>query len=652
MGSLLVEVSASPFGLGDIGGLKMNRRIGLSVYISSKSTDSDIQNLLWWKPNKLTNSGNIVDVFEESTFTPSTNASPTKPTRGGYAPTPPHPEYQSTVSLQQQLVCHSNSLHYHVDAAINRLTRTFEKANNWTTDQVMRQVDNMTDIAEQLVLKTSQQNEILTEMKQMVYELRSQVDAVRNENREMEARLREGIRDEIRKTRAESVIRRDSRLIPPSDSRCSGIGTRTTGTERNSHQQLAERLARGRNNASNMTAPYNTERRERGQLLRQVKSKPSLTSMSKRAEHLQIPMPMPMPTHMQPVSEDAHPPTFLTFPSSVDTVSASASNVSSSTTRSIENDRPPPLDVKKRPRNRTQKSSRSLNGGQATLDHDPRKPPEYSAGEDLFLPESFIASVDDVRESGLGLSLVQGEEHSGHIAQSGKNIPISSYKQLSNRVLSQNPTSPYDPSGLYPRMGQMGPATLDQLPATHLANNLRPPVPIPSVSNFSYESPRKINKGVPDEDSQKTPRKPNNQKTTNQSVDGTNKTPKKRVMRMGIRERHGEGHDNNQLTGDHGLKENQKTPRKRPSMGMFSFGRRREVETRNMTRQYMTESNTTESDAGKQHSTTDKFQSALQKQSESNKQPSATYVLYPCPPTLPPPSYPPPPTPNEHHDNG
>ncbi|RJE22379.1 hypothetical protein PHISCL_05282 [Aspergillus sclerotialis] len=710
--------------------------------------------------------GNQMDIFEESTFTPSTNASTTQPTRGGYAPTPPHPEYQSTVSLQQQLVSHSNSLHYHVDSAINRLARTFEKANNWTTDQVMRQVDNMADAAEQLASQASRQNEILAELKQMVYELNNQIDAVRNESREMEGRLREGILDDIRKIRAESVVaksstllpvavangmRRDSKFIPPSGSRYSGIGVQTresretlcpreTGTGRYSHQPLTKRESRGWSSMNNLNTPYNTERREPGQLLRQVKSKPSLTSMGKRTEHPQMQM------QMQPVDEDVHPPQFLSFPSSVDTVattSTSNSNVSSSSTRSIENDRPAPLEVKKRSLKKTQKSSPSLNGRQTPLGHEPKKSTECFTGKSLFLPESFMTSTDDLRESGLRsatqqLPSTQGQAQSEHVPQSNENIPdgkapISSDKGpsaintgLNEGLLLQHPAFRYDQSNFHTGIDQLNPENLGQSPtmqngkppagfgqeqiypntlnhnSRHLVNNPRPPIPNPIVDDFKDESPRKSNQGIPAEDTQKTPRKPNNQKITSQPGDTTNRTPKRRVMRMGIfsdnrrrevqpssnsnvgadenrglelggsnapgnngskvpeaqsqgvfgRERHCEGHDNNQLERGHALKENQKTPRKRVGMGMFGFGRRREVDTSNTASQYRTGSNLTDSDTDKQPSTTDNSQSGKEKQYESNRKPSTTYVLYASPPTLPPPSYPPPPTPTEHNDNG
>lgn len=742
-----------------------------------------------YRRGKLTRLGNQMDIFGESTFTPSTNASITQPTRGGYAPTPPHPEYQSTVSLQQQLVAHSNSLHYHVDSAINRLARTFEKANNWTTDQVMRQVDNMADAAEQLASQASRQNEVLAKLKQMVYELNSQIEAVRNENREMEGRLREGIRDDIRKIRAESVVaksstllpvavangmRRDSKFIPPSGSRHSGIGIQTREsretprpretTERYSHQPLTDRESRGRNSMNNLYIPYNTERREPGPLLRQVKSKPSLTSMSKRTDQPQMQM------QMQPVDEDAHPPQFLSIPSSVDTVvtaSTSTSNVSSSSTRSIENDRPAPLEVKKRVLKKTQKSSPSLNGRQTPLGHEPRKQAEYFTGKSFFLPDSLVTSTDDLRESGLGSptqqpSLVQGQAQPGHVPQSSENIPggkvpiLSSDKEpfAVNAGLSEvHPAFRYDQSNIHSGIGQMNPEKPGQPPTVqngkppagfgqevsklslvnsacsiqskhcnhqadnryqqlylntlnhnshHLANNLRPPIPNPIVDNFNYESPHKSNQGIPDEDAQKTPRRPNNQKITSQPVEVTNRTPKRRVMRMGIfsdnrrrevqpssnanagvdenhqglelggsiapsnkgskgpeaqkqgvfdREKHCQG-DNNQLEGGHAFKENQKTPRKRVGMGMFGFGRRREVEPNNTTSQCRTGSNPTDSDTDKQPSTTDDSQAGREKQHESNRKPSATYVLYPSPPTLPPPSYPPPPTPTEHDDKG
>lgn len=206
----------------------------------------------------------------------------------------------------------------------------------------------MTETAERLASKTSRQNEALAELKQSVKEIKSQVDAVRNENREIVGHLR----DEIKKIRAEVAlgrssprakltphgpngIKRDSRFLAPSDSRSSGLPTpretftsKETVTEKfiNPLTEAVSSLSIG----GHRDAPPNEKRdkQQPGQFLRQVRSKTSLSSLNKRTEHPQ----KHTTTSMRPVNENMNHPTQRPCKTSLDTVATSTSDSASAST--------------------------------------------------------------------------------------------------------------------------------------------------------------------------------------------------------------------------------------------------------------------------------------------------------------------------------
>lgn len=101
-------------------------------------------------------------------------------TTGGTVPPPPAPGYQNTVTTSQQLASQAAGLHYHIDSAVNKITRTFDNGNEWSTDQVMKQADHMADVTERLEAQLARQNEIIGEMRQMMSELKNEVVALRD----------------------------------------------------------------------------------------------------------------------------------------------------------------------------------------------------------------------------------------------------------------------------------------------------------------------------------------------------------------------------------------------------------------------------------------------------------------------------------------
>ncbi|KAL4807533.1 hypothetical protein BDV18DRAFT_158749 [Aspergillus unguis] len=118
---------------------------------------------------------------------------------GGYAPPPPHPGYQNTVTLEQQLASHVDSIHHHMSTAVNRLTRTYENGSNWTIDQILKQLDSMNDLFRVINARAATQAEMLKEL--------SRTTQVREEALVMEiARLRVELGDLILSTANHSPV--------------------------------------------------------------------------------------------------------------------------------------------------------------------------------------------------------------------------------------------------------------------------------------------------------------------------------------------------------------------------------------------------------------------------------------------------------------
>ncbi|KAL2011336.1 hypothetical protein VTN00DRAFT_4054 [Thermoascus crustaceus] len=100
---------------------------------------------------------------------------------GGYAPPPPHPSYQSTITLEQQLAGHADSIHHHLSSAVNRLSKVFGDTNNWLMDQVLRNVESLGETARLLTNRSMSQTEIASEARKMMIEIRRDLEFVRRE---------------------------------------------------------------------------------------------------------------------------------------------------------------------------------------------------------------------------------------------------------------------------------------------------------------------------------------------------------------------------------------------------------------------------------------------------------------------------------------
>lgn len=124
-------------------------------------------------------------------------------THGGYAPPPPHPNYQNVLSLGQQLSSHADNIHHHLGSVVNRVAKIFTDTNNWSTDQILRQVDNMVDLCGLLNSRSAVQAEVSNQLQLLVGEIRVQIESLRHETQMMEERLSESFKREIGKVKAE-----------------------------------------------------------------------------------------------------------------------------------------------------------------------------------------------------------------------------------------------------------------------------------------------------------------------------------------------------------------------------------------------------------------------------------------------------------------
>ncbi|CBF78747.1 hypothetical protein AN7261.2 [Aspergillus nidulans FGSC A4] len=122
---------------------------------------------------------------------------------GGYAPPPPHPGYQNTVTLDQQLASHVDSLHYHLDTTVNRLARTFENGNNWSADQILKQVDSVFDLARMINTRSATQADIMKNLSQISMEARNQAYLARQETSLVEERMKSFVQQEVAKLKNE-----------------------------------------------------------------------------------------------------------------------------------------------------------------------------------------------------------------------------------------------------------------------------------------------------------------------------------------------------------------------------------------------------------------------------------------------------------------
>ncbi|KOC15829.1 hypothetical protein AFLA70_183g001451 [Aspergillus flavus AF70] len=154
-------------------------------------------------------------------------------THGGYAPPPPHPGYQNTVTLEQQISTYMDSLHIHVDGTANKLARSFENSNNWSTDQILRGTGHLSELMRKLNNRVMSDTEVMRELQRVMMEVKIQVGAIQREQRQMEDRMTQLFQSEYNKLKGEisalaSTLKSNFPYNPVEDAR--SMNTRLQGS--------------------------------------------------------------------------------------------------------------------------------------------------------------------------------------------------------------------------------------------------------------------------------------------------------------------------------------------------------------------------------------------------------------------------------------
>lgn len=122
---------------------------------------------------------------------------------GGYAPPPPHPGYQNTVTMEQQLASHVDSLHYHLNTAVNKISRTSENNSHWSTDQILKQVDAVSDLARVLDIRTAAHGETIKDVPRLLADTNIRINNAQKEIIMAEERVRIFVRQEVARLRSD-----------------------------------------------------------------------------------------------------------------------------------------------------------------------------------------------------------------------------------------------------------------------------------------------------------------------------------------------------------------------------------------------------------------------------------------------------------------
>ncbi|KAI9035284.1 uncharacterized protein KD926_003778 [Aspergillus affinis] len=158
---------------------------------------------------------------------------------GGFAPPPPHPGYQNTPTLEQHVTSHANSIHHHLDTALGKLTRNTENNINWSTDQLIRQVESVTDVARMLNARTVNQADIIREAQQSIEYLRCQVSELQHQSFRMENKLVECVQTEL------AQVRTDLRNLPITTSKAPHNTAAGWSSSQGESQGASQYLAKG-----------------------------------------------------------------------------------------------------------------------------------------------------------------------------------------------------------------------------------------------------------------------------------------------------------------------------------------------------------------------------------------------------------------------
>lgn len=231
----------------------------------------------------------------------------------------------------------TRATHLHIDAAIDRLARTFQNANDWTTDTIMRQVDRMSDAALKIDSRASKQTELVAEIHHIVGDIKAQIADMRAESKQMETRIRADFLSEITRLRAEvHELKGGKDLLAETHPALRPRGESQVSVEQGGQLDLAASISANASARGSVSVPgpvaafamdKDKEKRDKKEkdkdkdkdkepttsFLRQVKSKTSLTGLNKRAEKDKEKASNESIPPVPPIS--VSPNTFLSLPS-------------------------------------------------------------------------------------------------------------------------------------------------------------------------------------------------------------------------------------------------------------------------------------------------------------------------------------------------
>ena len=138
--------------------------------------------------------------------------------QGGMAPTPSDPSYHDNPGMGKQMSSHVQGLHHHLNSVVGRLTKAFEGSNNWVMDQILRNVESMSDTLKIVHSRTFDQNANTIRLQQSVTDVCDQVVSLRHDMRRSEERLQKLFEFEMSKLRRDLHIQGASSSLSPSDS--------------------------------------------------------------------------------------------------------------------------------------------------------------------------------------------------------------------------------------------------------------------------------------------------------------------------------------------------------------------------------------------------------------------------------------------------
>lgn len=135
--------------------------------------------------------------------------------QGGMAPAPSDPNYENP-NLEKQLQSLVHGIHHHMDGITGRLTKSFEASNQCMVDQVLRDMESMSDTVKLIYARSFSQNSIIMVLQQKLDFVCGQIDALRDTMRQREESMQSVFEEEMSKLRCDLNLQGAS-SVPASD---------------------------------------------------------------------------------------------------------------------------------------------------------------------------------------------------------------------------------------------------------------------------------------------------------------------------------------------------------------------------------------------------------------------------------------------------